>query len=43
MLPDTIATHAAINENTGSQAVAKEIKVAPPETTVSELAAVSDC
>ncbi len=43
MLPETIATEAAISENTGSQVVAKEIRVAPPDTTVSELAAVSDC
>lgn len=43
MLPEIIATHAAISENTGSQVVAKEIRVAPPDTTVSELAALSDC
>jgi len=43
MLPETIATHAAIIENTGSHVVAKEIIVAPPDTTVRELAAVSLC
>jgi len=37
-----IATAAAIIENTGSHVVAKVINADPPETTVKELAVVSD-